>query len=46
MGRESLTSFDKNNRVNLSVEKKKFNEAFRGVYVFKNIREKKPIYFN
>ena len=44
MGRESLTSFDKNNRVNLSVEKKKFNEAFRGVYVFKNIREKKKTF--
>ena len=31
---EGLTSFNKANRANFSGEKKKYNEAFRGVYSF------------
>ena len=40
MGRESLTSFDKNNRVNLSVEKKS-STKLSGVYMFLRIYAKK-----
>ena len=43
MGRESLTSFDKNNRVNLSVEKKS-SAKLSGVYVFLRIYAKKKTF--
>ena len=38
---EGLTSFNKANRANFSGEKKKYNEAFRGVYSFWG--KKKPV---
>ena len=43
MGRESLTSFDKNNRVNLSVEKKS-STKLSGVYMFLRIYAKKKTF--
>ena len=35
-----LTSFTKYNSANFLVKKKKYNEAFRGVYFLKNMRKK------